>query len=134
MRVDGCMTRSLYSSNELGEFFRWRCCGGSTRICCCRCCFSAAPLFLCVKLCKCEGENHKLTDGRRILSRGCIVGDFSLGKFNVTLDCFCSWPVGMLINSMWGNPNFRVIGNDARWCVGNSRRYALKSAASYQRS
>jgi len=36
-------------------------------------------------------------------------GDFSLGKFNVTLDCFCSWPIRMLATGnsarcVWENP------------------------------
>jgi len=32
-------------------------------------------------------------------------GDFSLGKYNITLDCFCSRPTGILVNSMWRNPD-----------------------------
>ena len=44
--------------------------------------------------------------GQWILTRGRIAGggDFSTGKFNVTLewlDCFCGWPVGTLVDSMW---------------------------------
>jgi len=45
--------------------------------------------------------------GQWILTRGRIAGggrNFSTGKFNVTLewlDCFCGWPVGMLVDSMW---------------------------------
>jgi len=35
--------------------------------------------------------------------RGCIAGDFSLGKFNV--ECSCCWPVWMLFDSVWGNPD-----------------------------
>ena len=40
-----------------------------------------------------------------ILTRGCIAGDFSLGKFNVTLDCFCCWPIGTTVDSMRENPD-----------------------------
>jgi len=35
---------------------------------------------------------------------GRIEKDFSLGKFNVTLDCFWRWPIGTLVDSMRGNP------------------------------
>jgi len=35
-------------------------------------------------------------------------GDFSLGKCNVTLNCFCCRPIRMLVNSMWGNSNARA--------------------------
>jgi len=56
--------------------------------------------------------------------------DFSLGKFNVTLNCFCGWPIGMLANTMWGNSNVRVIGNGAWWEAGNFRHHPLKSAPS----
>jgi len=38
------------------------------------------------------------------------VGDFSSGKFNVTLDCFCGRPIGMLDDSMRGNPDVRATG------------------------
>jgi len=30
--------------------------------------------------------------------------DFSLGKFRATLDCFCIWQIGTLVDSMHGNP------------------------------
>jgi len=30
---------------------------------------------------------------------------WSKGKFNATLDCFCGWPVGTLVDSMQGNPD-----------------------------
>jgi len=33
-----------------------------------------------------------------------------LGKFNVTLDRFCSQTVGMMVNSMRGNPDISAIG------------------------
>jgi len=42
--------------------------------------------------------------------------DFSLGKFNVTLDCFCGQPIGMLVDSMWANPDIR-----ATWKGGRQR-------------
>jgi len=31
-------------------------------------------------------------------------GDFLLGKFDVILDSFCSWPIGTLVDSMRRNP------------------------------
>jgi len=36
--------------------------------------------------------------------------DFSLGKFSVTLDCVCGWPVGTLVDSMQGNPDVGPLG------------------------
>jgi len=40
------------------------------------------------------------TSGQRILSRGHIAGEiFLLGKFNMTLDCFCGRPFGTLVDS-----------------------------------
>jgi len=43
---------------------------------------------------------NKITSAQRILTRPHRRVDFSLGKFNVTLSCFCSWPIGTLVNSM----------------------------------
>jgi len=49
-----------------------------------------------------------------------IGGDFSLGKFNVALGCFCGWvvktqhvgksqcrPLGTVLGSVWENPTDR---------------------------
>jgi len=55
---------------------------------------------------------------RNIVMRSRIAGDFSLGKLNVTLDCFCGRLVGTLVDSMRGSPNVRVTGNGALWRVG----------------
>ena len=41
-----------------------------------------------------------------------------MGKFNVTLNWFCSRPIGTLVNSMWGNPDVRATGNSAQQCEG----------------
>jgi len=37
--------------------------------------------------------------------------EYSLGKFNVTFDCVCSQPIGMLVNSTWGNSDIRATKN-----------------------
>jgi len=53
-----------------------------------------------------------IISGPRILTTGRITdGIFVVGKVycNVTLDCFCSQPIGALVGSMWGNPNIRTI-------------------------
>jgi len=57
-------------------------------------------------------------------------GDFSSRKFNVTLDCFCSQPIRMLVASMWGNPDVRATGNSARRHAGKSRRHPLQECPS----
>jgi len=44
------------------------------------------------------------TIGQTILMTGRIEKDFSLGNFNVTLDCFWRWPIGTLVDSTRGNP------------------------------
>jgi len=44
-------------------------------------------------------------------------GDFSLEQFNVTLDCFCSWLIGTLVNSIQENTNASV----NLWLVHYSR-------------
>jgi len=54
-------------------------------------------------------------------------GDFSSGKFNATLDCFCSQPVGMLFDSMQGNPDVKATGNGTQWHAEKSwRRHSSK--------
>jgi len=55
--------------------------------------------------------------------RGCMVGDLSFGKFNVTLKCFCGWPVGTLVDNMRGNRDVMATENGARWHAGKSWRY-----------
>jgi len=45
------------------------------------------------------------SNGQRILTRGRIARDFSLGRFNVTLDCFCGRSIGTLVNSMQEYPD-----------------------------
>jgi len=40
-------------------------------------------------------------------------GSFSLGKFNVKLDCFCGVLIRMLVDSMQRNPDARATGNGA---------------------
>ena len=62
-----------------------------------------------------------ITSGQRILMRVCITGDFSLGKFNVTLDCFCGRSVGMLIHGMWKIPTSRPLGTvlGSMWVSSN---------------
>ena len=37
-------------------------------------------------------------------------GDFSSGKFNVTLCSFCHWPIGTLVDSMQGIPTSGPLG------------------------
>jgi len=61
-------------------------------------------------------------------------GVFSLGKFYLTLCCFCDRPVGMLVDSMRENIDVRATGNGACRHVGKSRRYLVKIAASYEGS
>jgi len=39
------------------------------------------------------------------------MGDFALGKFNGTFDCFGIQPIGTLVDSMRGNPDVRATGN-----------------------
>jgi len=34
-----------------------------------------------------------------------VIKDFLLEKFNMTLDCFCGWPIGTLVDRMWENPD-----------------------------
>jgi len=48
-----------------------------------------------------------------ILMRGTSQGYFSLGKFIVTLDCFCGQSTGTLVNSMAGNRDVMSTGNIA---------------------
>ena len=64
-----------------------------------------------------------ITNAQRILMRGCIAGDFLFGKFNVTLDCFCGWSFGTLINSMRGYPDTRATGNSAWRHARKSQRH-----------
>jgi len=72
------------------------------------------------------------TSGQTILSKGCIAGgDFSTGKFTVTLDCFCSLPIEMLVDSMRGNPDAEATGNGAQRHAGNPNVIPLKNAASH---
>ena len=52
--------------------------------------------------------------------RGRIAGGFLLGKFSVTLDCFCGQPVKTLIDRIRGNPDIRAIGNGAWQHAGKS--------------
>jgi len=56
-------------------------------------------------------------------------GDLSLDKFNVTLDCFCGWPNGTLVDCTRRNPDVRPTGNGARRRAGKSQGHPLKSAA-----
>ena len=66
-------------------------------------------------------ETRIMTIGQRIPTRGgFFTGDFLLGKFNVTLDCFYGRPVGMLVDSMQGNPDVRVTGNSSWQRAGKS--------------
>jgi len=39
------------------------------------------------------------------------------GKFNATLDCFCGWPVGTLVDSMQGNPDDIPPQNSSAWGI-----------------
>ena len=55
-------------------------------------------------------------------------GEFSLGKLNVILDCFCSQPVGTLIDSMRGNPDIRASRNGAWLHAENLVMIPLKGA------
>jgi len=52
-----------------------------------------------------KNADQKVASGQRILTTGRIAGDFWLGKFNMTLDCFCGRPIGTLVNSMQENPD-----------------------------
>jgi len=73
-----------------------------------------------------------VTSGQRILRRGRIAGKISsLGKFNVTLDYFCGWPIGMLVNSMRGNPDVRATSDGASGTRENPDLILLKSAPSH---
>jgi len=45
--------------------------------------------------------------------------DFLMGKFNATCHLLYSRPIGMLVNTAWGNPDVRPTGNGARPHVGN---------------
>jgi len=67
-----------------------------------------------------------VTSGERVFTRGHIVWGFSLGKFSVTLDCFCRWPVGMLIDIMQGNPDIRATGNGAQLRADGAQHCAGK--------
>jgi len=63
---------------------------------------------------------------KKTLTRGHIVVEgFSLGKFNVSLDCFCSRPMGTLVDSIWGNPNVKSTGNGVRCHEGKSPHHPL---------
>jgi len=53
-----------------------------------------------------------------------------LEKFNVTLYCFCGRPIGMLVESMQGNPSIMATGYGARQGVGKSRHYPPSSHSS----
>ena len=55
-----------------------------------------------------------------------LQGDLSLGTFNVTLDCFCSQPITMLVNSMRRNHDIRATWNGARWHVVTSQCHPLQ--------
>jgi len=47
--------------------------------------------------------------------------DFSFRNFNVTIDCFYSWPIGTVVDSMPGNPDIRATRNGAQQHMGKSR-------------
>jgi len=46
-----------------------------------------------------------VTSGQRVLITDRIAGGFSLGKFNLTVDCFCGQPIGTVVDSMRANPD-----------------------------
>ena len=52
---------------------------------------------------------------------------FSLGKFNVSLNCFCGRPVRMLVDSMRGNPDIMATGNGAQGRAGKSGRHPFSN-------
>jgi len=57
-----------------------------------------------------ELTTRTIISGQIILTIGHVVGDFSLRKVNVTLNCLCRQAIEMLVNSMWANPNVRPLG------------------------
>jgi len=65
-----------------------------------------------------------ITNGQRILTKGDMQRDCSLGKYNVTLDCFCGWPVAMRVNSMRGNPDVGPLGIGLGQRAGKYRHHA----------
>jgi len=65
------------------------------------------------------------------MPRGRIAGNFSLAKFNVTLDGLCVQPLGMLADSMQGNPNVTASGNCARRCAGKSQIHPAQKCPSH---
>jgi len=70
-----------------------------------------------------------ITSGQRILTTGRVAGDFSLGKFDVTLDCFCGrqlerWstacgeiptpgPLGTVLGGVQENPDVILLKSAA---------------------
>jgi len=42
-------------------------------------------------------------------------GEFSFEKFNVTLDCFCGGPIGMLVDIACGEILMSATGNSGWW-------------------
>jgi len=84
---------------------------------------SATPTELIIKLVTI------ITSGQRILTRGRIAGDFPLGKFDVTFDCFCdrqserwttacgkiptSAPLGTVLGGVQENPDVILLKSAA---------------------
>jgi len=66
-----------------------------------------------------------VTSGQKILTRD-RTGDFSLVKFNATLDCFSGHPMRTLVDSMWENNDVRATGNSGQQRAGKSWRHPLK--------
>jgi len=111
---------------DLHSGHRLRCCGKKMRV-------RNVSEYMLVQT-TCEGRHFwrrypVIASFQRTLTGGQIAGEFSLGKFYVTLDCFCGQPVGVLVNSMRGNPDIRATGNGARQHAGKSRRHPLKITA-----
>ena len=52
-----------------------------------------------------------------------------MGKFNVTLDCFCVRPIGKLVDSTRGNPDVRATGNGAYYGLGIKTHFTTRSPA-----
>ena len=74
-----------------------------------------------------KGLKQAWTSSQRILTRGRIAGNFSLGQFNVAVDCFCRRSTGTLIDSMRGNRDVSFTGNGAQWLAEKSRRHPLQN-------
>jgi len=62
-------------------------------------------LYLCLTLCIVDKWSKSFDEWPH------CTGNFSLGKCDVTLECFYSRPVWMLVDSMQANPNIGPTGN-----------------------